>query len=49
LQANLHQLSLADRAALFRALARYGISPLAPESDEPQDYSPVIVQVMPDL
>jgi hypothetical protein len=49
LQSNLHQLTLADRAALFRALIRYGIAPLAPESDEPKDYSPVIIQMLPDL
>ncbi len=49
LQSNLHQLTLADRAALFRALIRYGIAPLAPESDEAQDYAPVIIQVHPDI
>lgn len=49
LQSNLHQLTIADRAALFRALVRYGIAPLAPESDEVQDYAPVIIQVHPDI
>lgn len=43
LQANLHQLTLADRAALFRALARYGIAPLAPEIETNHSDAPVIV------
>jgi hypothetical protein len=41
LQANLHQLTLADRAALFRALARYGIAPLAPEIEVNHSDAPV--------
>ncbi len=49
IQSHLHELTIAERASLYKSLIRYGLAPLAPDNDSGADYSPVIIQVHPDL
>lgn len=44
IKTHLHELTIAERAMLLKSLVRYGIAPLAPES-ESADTDPVIVHV----
>ena len=49
IQMHLHQLTVGERASLYKSLIRYGLAPLAPENETGKDISPVIIQVHPDL
>ena len=49
IQMHLHQLTVGERASLYKSLIRYGLAPLAPENETGEDISPVIIQVHPDL
>lgn len=45
---HLHELTIAERAMLLKSLVRYGVAPLAPESDAP-NAPQVILNVHSDL
>jgi hypothetical protein len=49
IQMHLHELTIAERAMLLKSLVRYGVAPLAPENDSGEDFSPIVIQVHPDL
>jgi hypothetical protein len=49
IQMHLHELTIPERAMLLKSLVRYGVAPLAPESDSGEDIAPIIIQVHPDL
>jgi hypothetical protein len=49
MQMHLHQLTVGERASLYKSLIRYGLAPLAPENETGENKSPVIIHVHPDL
>jgi hypothetical protein len=46
---HLHQLTVGERASLYKSLIRYGLAPLAPENETGENISPVNIQVHLDL
>ena len=49
IQMHLHELTVGERASLYKSLIRYGLAPLVPENETGEDTYPVIIQVHPDL
>ena len=43
IQMHLHELTVGERASLYKSLIRYGLAPLVPENDSGEDISPIII------
>ena len=46
IQSHLHELTIAERAMLLKSLAKYGIAPLAPEYESPNEETPIKIEIL---